>query len=308
MSSIPNFGPYVENQFDTKIKILRTDGGGKYTSTVFNHFYSSNGIIHQLTFPHTPQQNNTTERKHKHLIECSLTMLFHSNLHLFYQSYVISVATHIINRFPTPVLLYQSPWKLLHKSKPDLSHLKTFGCTCFPLPKPYNSYKLQPHTKSCVFLGYPAYSKGYICLEPTPLGFISLGMSCSINLNFCPYNLLLYPPIHLLTLLLYLQLLTSWLFFIICHNLPSHHLVLPLPPHLLFLLFLVLSHQLLMHASPIPKLTPPNHTSPISPHAGSTPKPTPPNHTLHISPIDQPLSPSTQSTHLVPTSSNSLQP
>ena len=133
-------------------------------------------------------------------------------------------------------------------------------------------------------------------------------MSCSINLNFCPYNLLLYPPIHLLNLLLYLQLLTSWLFFIICHNLPSHHLVLPLPPHLLFLLFLVLSNQLLMHASPIPKLTPPNHTSPISPHAGSTPKPTPPNHTLHISPIDQPLSPSTQSTHLVPTSSNSLQP
>ena len=133
-------------------------------------------------------------------------------------------------------------------------------------------------------------------------------MSCSMNLNFCPYNLLLYPLIHLLTLLLYLQLFTSWLLFIICHNLPSHHLVLPLPPHLLFLLFLVLSHQLLMHANPIPEPTLPNHTPSISPHAGPTPEPTSPNHTLPISPIDRPLSPSTHSTHLVHASIHSLQP
>ena len=160
------FNTYVKNQFDTKIKILRTDGGGEYTSTVFNQFCFSNGII-QLTCPHTPQQNGTAERKHRHLIECSLTMLSHSNLPLSYWSYAISIATHIINRFPTPVLLNQSPWELLHKSKPGLSHLRTFGCNCFPLLKPYNSHKLQPHTKPCVFLGYPAYSKGYICLEPT---------------------------------------------------------------------------------------------------------------------------------------------
>ena len=54
-----------------------------------------------------------------------------------------------------------------YKSKLYISHLRTFGCTCFPLLKPYNSHKLQPHTKPCIFLGYLAYSKGYICLDPS---------------------------------------------------------------------------------------------------------------------------------------------
>jgi hypothetical protein len=30
---------------------------------------------------------------------------------------------------------------------------------------PYNSNKLQPKTKPCIFLGYPPLSKGYICLD-----------------------------------------------------------------------------------------------------------------------------------------------
>lgn len=51
-------------------------------------------------------------------------------------------------------------------SKPDISHLRTFGCICFPLLWPYNTHKPQPHTTSCIFLGYPTYTKGYICLDP----------------------------------------------------------------------------------------------------------------------------------------------
>ena len=94
-------------------------------------------------------------------------MLSHSHLPPSYWSYAVSAATHIINRLPTPNLQNQSPWEVLYKSKPDLSHLRTFGCTCFPLLKPYNSHKLQPHTKPCIFLGYPALSKGYICLDPS---------------------------------------------------------------------------------------------------------------------------------------------
>ena len=51
-------------------------------------------------------------------------------------------------------------------TKPNISHLKTFGCIYFSLLRPYNSHKLQPHTTSCIFLGYLAYTKGYICLNP----------------------------------------------------------------------------------------------------------------------------------------------
>ena len=38
---------------------------------------------------------------------------------------------------------------------------------CFPYLRPYNTHKLQPRSTPCLFLGYPAHTKGYICLDPT---------------------------------------------------------------------------------------------------------------------------------------------
>ena len=40
------FKAIVENQLNSTIKILRTDGGGEFTLNGFNHFYSTHGIIH----------------------------------------------------------------------------------------------------------------------------------------------------------------------------------------------------------------------------------------------------------------------
>lgn len=40
------------------------------------------------------------------------------------------------------------------------------GCICFPLLRSYNAHKLLPHASPCLFLGYPAHSKGYIYQDP----------------------------------------------------------------------------------------------------------------------------------------------
>ncbi|KAF3625553.1 Calcium-binding protein PBP1 [Capsicum annuum] len=42
-------------------------------------FFAENGILHQSTIPHTPQQNGVVERKHKHLLETSRALLFQSH-------------------------------------------------------------------------------------------------------------------------------------------------------------------------------------------------------------------------------------
>ena len=122
-----------------------------------------------------------------------------SKLPLSYWSYVVSATVHIINRLPTPMLHNKFPWELLFHSKPDLHHLRTFGYTCFPLPRPYNIHKLQPHTKPCIFLGYPAYFKGYICLVPTSL---QIYISKHVLFNeteffFPPLYPLVLPLVHL---------------------------------------------------------------------------------------------------------------
>ena len=136
------FTALVKNQFKQSVQLFRTDCGDEFTSTELNTFCADNGIIHQLSFPHTPQQNSVAERKHRHLIQCALALLSQSNLLIFYWSYIVSTVAHLINKLPTPLLSNKSHWERLFHTKPTLSHLRTFGCQCFPLLTPYNKNKL----------------------------------------------------------------------------------------------------------------------------------------------------------------------
>jgi transposase InsO family protein len=70
----------VKNQFDTSIKVLRTDNAREYLSSQFQTFLTSEGIIHQSSCAHTPQQNGVAERKNRHLVETARTLLLHHNV------------------------------------------------------------------------------------------------------------------------------------------------------------------------------------------------------------------------------------
>ena len=49
------FKALVENQFGKKIKVLRSDNGGEYTSDGFIDFCSQVGIKREFTVPYNPQ-------------------------------------------------------------------------------------------------------------------------------------------------------------------------------------------------------------------------------------------------------------
>uniref|UniRef100_A0A2N9J0D9 Integrase catalytic domain-containing protein n=1 Tax=Fagus sylvatica TaxID=28930 RepID=A0A2N9J0D9_FAGSY len=220
------FRAMIETQFSLPIKILRTDCGGEFLSTPFNQFCSSKGIIHQLSCPHTPQQNGVAERKHRHLVQCALALLSQSKLPLSYWSYAISTAAHIINKLPTPNLGNQSPWDALYQVAPDLSHLRTFGCECFPLLTPYNSHKLLPKTTPCVFLGYPLHTKGYYCLDPITH---RLYTSRHVLFNETVFPGLSHPKVCSPTLSTSSNI-NSWLNILQLQHSCSHNPVLPFSP------------------------------------------------------------------------------
>jgi hypothetical protein len=67
---------------------------------------------------------------------------------------------------PTAVLDNVSPYFKLFQKHPDYSLLKTFGCVCYPLLRPYTSHKLDFRSKKCIFIGYSSSQKGYRCLDP----------------------------------------------------------------------------------------------------------------------------------------------
>ena len=155
----------TENQFSSKIKTLRSNGRGEYTSSVVKSYQRQHGIIHQISCPYIPQQNGLVEKKHRHLIETTITLLSQASMSTSYWSYAILTTVSFINLFPTSVLNFVSPWYKLYPTPLDLSQLKVFGCACHPHLKPYTSHKLDPRTKECLFLGYSSSSKGYLCLD-----------------------------------------------------------------------------------------------------------------------------------------------
>jgi transposase InsO family protein len=84
-----NFNIYkemVENEMDSKMKCLRSDNGGKFTSKEFMDYCSSHGIKRQFSIARTPQQNGVVERKNMIVHEMARTMLMDSKLiDIFYK-------------------------------------------------------------------------------------------------------------------------------------------------------------------------------------------------------------------------------
>ena len=103
------FKAMIETQFSSKIKTFRFDGGGEYTSSTFKSYLLQHCIIHQISCPYTPQQNGLVERKHRHLIETTITLLSQAFISTTYWSYAVLTAVSLINLLPTSVLSFVSP-------------------------------------------------------------------------------------------------------------------------------------------------------------------------------------------------------
>ena len=163
-----DFHRLVITHFSAHIKTLRTDNGTEYTSHNMKNYLISHGIVHQTSCVNTPQQNGVAERKNRDLLEKTRAIMMQMNVPKHFWSYGVLTATYLINRLPSRVLDFLCPLEVLQQKKPDLSHLKVFGCTCFVhLSATQRRDKLDPRAVKCVFLGYSQTQKGYRCYDTT---------------------------------------------------------------------------------------------------------------------------------------------
>lgn len=113
----------VEAQLNTKIKFIRSDNGFEF---FLKHFFADKGIIYQLNFVKTPQQNPIVERKHQHILNVAPALKFQASLPLRFWSDCVLTTTYLINRLPISPINHSTPFKMLYQKSPSYSHLKAF--------------------------------------------------------------------------------------------------------------------------------------------------------------------------------------
>ena len=91
----------VTNERELKIKALRTDGGGEYTSAKFENFLKQKGIQHEITAPYSPQQNGVAERMNRTLAESARSMIFNAGHSKADWGETVMMAAYIQNRVVT---------------------------------------------------------------------------------------------------------------------------------------------------------------------------------------------------------------
>ena len=112
------------------------------------------GISYEPAAPYTQNQNGVSERKIRTVVERARTMLLEARLHERFWADAVATAVYILNRSPTKVLAGKTPFKAWFGRRPNLSHLRRFGCDAYLHVPDAQRTKLKPKARLCMFLGY----------------------------------------------------------------------------------------------------------------------------------------------------------
>jgi transposase InsO family protein len=66
---------WAQNEFDLRIKKIRSDNGTEFKNSQIEGFLKEEDIKHEFSSPYTPQQNGVVERKNRTLLDMARTML-----------------------------------------------------------------------------------------------------------------------------------------------------------------------------------------------------------------------------------------
>jgi hypothetical protein len=105
--------------------------GGEYTSNKFCQLLALDGTIHQTSCTDTSEQNGVAERKHKHIVETTRSLLLSAFVLSEFWGEVILTAVSLINTIPSSYSSGLFPFKKLYGYVLDYSSFRVFGCTCF---------------------------------------------------------------------------------------------------------------------------------------------------------------------------------
>jgi transposase InsO family protein len=103
----------AQNEFELKVKKIRSDNGSKFKNLQVEEYLEEEGVKHEFSTPYTPQQNGVVERKNRTLIDMARMMLGEFKTPERFWSEAVNTTCHTINRLYLPRLLKKTSYDLL---------------------------------------------------------------------------------------------------------------------------------------------------------------------------------------------------
>ncbi|KAD7480463.1 hypothetical protein E3N88_03599 [Mikania micrantha] len=163
---LKDFKSSIEQETSKKIKGLRTDNGGEFNSQKIKDLCAQSGICHQLTAPYSPQQNGVVERRNRTIIGMTRSLLKAMSLPQNFWGEGVLHAIYILNRSPTKALNNQTPYEAFKGRKPNIQHIRVFGCVGYVKVLTTDQRKLDDRCTKMVHLGTQPKTKAYRMFDP----------------------------------------------------------------------------------------------------------------------------------------------
>lgn len=152
----------MEKESGKRIKCLRTDQGGEFTSSEFNKYCEEFGIKRQLSTPQTPQQNGLAERNNRTVVEATRTMLIQGKVaHTFWRE-AVSTAIYTMNWVLIKKGKDKTPYECWTGKTPVVNYFKVFGSKCY-IKRSEHQGKFEAKCDEGIFIGYSTKSKAFKC-------------------------------------------------------------------------------------------------------------------------------------------------
>eukprot|EP00742_Colponemidia_sp_Colp-10_P019010 GILJ01022017.1.p1 GENE.GILJ01022017.1~~GILJ01022017.1.p1 ORF type:complete len:919 (-),score=103.72 GILJ01022017.1:30-2786(-) len=147
----------ITNMTGKKIKAIQMDNGGEYSSREMTMWLKAKGIMINRTMPYTPQQNGIAERTNRVIQERVTAMLLDANLPKQFWGEAALCAVYLINRSPSRTLKDKTPIEVLTGKKPNLQHLRRFGCVAYVHIQLQQRHKLDVKAVASIMVGYETF-------------------------------------------------------------------------------------------------------------------------------------------------------
>ena len=116
----------LERQLNTRVRVVRSDGGGEFDSDIAQQYYRSTGIIHYMTIRYTPELNGGCGRTIRTIKEMVSAMLFGAGEDGRYWAYAARYAAATLMKTSR-----KRAWEKWTGRKDGIDKLLPFGQPCF---------------------------------------------------------------------------------------------------------------------------------------------------------------------------------